>query len=208
MSKCIRYDPCPECGSKDNLAVYDDGHSHCYGCGYTVQQHNIKEKTLESAPSEKIKPVKHGLPEKAQTALEDGGLDKTTVNKYKVTVGSESQTFEAIFPRFDNDNNHIANQVRFPDKEFSCEGKINDATLFGRQLFPEGGRSITVTEGYYDAMSAYQMTGYRYPNVGVMSASTAKKEIVQNFEYLNSFDTIILNFDNDEPGRKIGIEHV
>src|SRR3546814_15028498 len=51
-------------------------------------------------------------------------------------------------------------------------------------------------------MSAYQMTGYRYPNVGVMSASTAKKEIVQNFEYLNSFDKIILNFDNDEPGRK------
>src|SRR3546814_2338481 len=95
MSKCIRYDPCPECGSKDNLAVYDDGHSHCYGCGYTVQQHNIKEKTLESAPSEKIKPVKHGLPEKAQTALEDRGLDKTTVNKYKVTVGrSEEHTSE------------------------------------------------------------------------------------------------------------------
>src|SRR3546814_6950451 len=96
----------------------------------------------------------------------------------------------------------MANHVRYPDKEFYCEGKINGATLVGRQLFPEGGRSITVTEGYYDAMSAYQMTGYRYPNVGVMSASTAKKEIVQNFEYLNSFDKIILNFDNDEPGRK------
>ncbi len=25
--------PCPECGSKDNVAVYDDGHGHCFGCG-------------------------------------------------------------------------------------------------------------------------------------------------------------------------------
>src|SRR3546814_2810586 len=90
----------------------------------------ISDWSSDVCSSDLIKPVKHGLPEKAQTALEDRGLDKTTVNKYKVTVGSESQTFEAIFPRFDNDNNHIANQVRFPDKEFSCEGKINDATLF------------------------------------------------------------------------------
>src|SRR3546814_3006668 len=100
----------------------------------------ISDWSSDVCSSDLIKPVKHGLPEKAQTALEDRGLDKTTVNKYKVTVGSESQTFEAIFPRFDNDNNHIANQVRFPDKEFSCEGKINDATLFGRQLFPDGDR--------------------------------------------------------------------
>lgn len=155
---------------------------------------------------DKIKPLKHDLPQTAQPALEDRGLSKSAINKYKVTVGTGDEAFEAIFPRFNAEGLHVANQVRYPEKGFSCEGDINKACLFGQQLFPSGGRSITVTEGYYDAMSAFQMTGYRYPNVGVMSASTAKKEVVNNFEYLNSFDKIILNFDNDDPGRKAAKE--
>lgn len=136
-------------------------------------------------------------------ALDSRGINKTTINKYKVSVSQkEESTVEAVFPRFNNDGQHIANQIRYKDKGFKCEGLINQATLFGQQLFPSGGRSITVTEGYYDAMSAFQMTGSRYPNVAVMSASTAKKEFVDNFEYLNSFEQIVINFDNDEPGQK------
>jgi len=201
MSKFIENRPCPKCGSKDNLGVYDD-HEHCFSldCNYHLvygeKPKNNKEKTLTD------KPIKHGLPEKTQGPISGRGIDKTTVSKYKVSVGSEEDAYEAVFPRFDEGGLHIANQIRYPDKAFSCEGPVNDATLFGQQLFPSGGRSITVTEGYYDAMSAYQMTGSRYPNVGVMSASSAKKEIVNNFEYLNSFDRIVLNFDNDEPGKK------
>jgi Zn ribbon nucleic-acid-binding protein len=34
MSEFLRHAPCPKCGSKDNLAVYSDGGSHCFGCGY------------------------------------------------------------------------------------------------------------------------------------------------------------------------------
>lgn len=33
-SHCIQHEPCPECGSKDNLARYSDGHGYCFGCGY------------------------------------------------------------------------------------------------------------------------------------------------------------------------------
>ena len=87
------------------------------------------------------------------------------------------------------------------DKAFKVEGEIKHAELFGQEGFPEGGKSITVTEGYYDTLSAFQLTGSRYPNVGVMSASSAKKEIVNNFEYLDSFDQIIINFDSDKPGQ-------
>lgn len=135
------------------------------------------------------------------------GLRADTINKYQVTVNTnpEYQT-EAIFPRFNADGEHISNQIRLTDKQFRCEGDVKSSTLFARHLFPAGGRSITVTEGYYDAMAAYQLTGSRYPNVGVMSASTAKKEVVDNFEYLNSFDKIVLNFDSDEPGQKAAKE--
>ena len=33
-STFIRHEPCPSCGSKDNLGRYTDGHAHCFGCGY------------------------------------------------------------------------------------------------------------------------------------------------------------------------------
>ena len=30
-SEFIGHEPCPSCGSKDNLARYDDGHGFCFG---------------------------------------------------------------------------------------------------------------------------------------------------------------------------------
>lgn len=34
MSEFIKHAPCPECGSRDNCAIYSDGHEWCFGCGY------------------------------------------------------------------------------------------------------------------------------------------------------------------------------
>jgi twinkle protein len=155
----------------------------------------------------------NGLPQKAQESLKSRGLNSTTVNKYKVAVdcdvillNTKGEKYkvkaEAVFPRFNEQGEHISNQIRLPDKEFRTEGPVGSSCLFGQHEFPSGGKSITITEGYYDAMAAFQLTGSRYPNVGVMSASSAKKEIAQNFEYLNSFETIIINFDSDVPGQK------
>ncbi|NDG64497.1 MAG: hypothetical protein EBY29_13695, partial [Planctomycetes bacterium] len=28
----LRHEPCPACGSKNNLARYSDGHGFCFGC--------------------------------------------------------------------------------------------------------------------------------------------------------------------------------
>jgi twinkle protein len=28
----VQHEPCPKCGSEDNLARYDDGHGYCFGC--------------------------------------------------------------------------------------------------------------------------------------------------------------------------------
>ena len=33
-STFIGKEPCPECGSKDNLGRYSDGHAYCFGCHY------------------------------------------------------------------------------------------------------------------------------------------------------------------------------
>lgn len=204
MSKLLHHKACPKCGSSDALAVYDD-HEHCFsqGCGYDLQYNNNKERTIEQDTTSKVDRRLTPLPSSKMPALRERGLDATTINKYLVTVNTNpDDDTEAIFPRFNQAGDHIANQVRRENKQFRCEGDLKGARLFGQDFFPEGGRSITVTEGYYDTLAAFQLTGSRYPNVGVMSASSAKREVVDNFEYLNSFEQIIINFDADEPGQK------
>lgn len=199
MSKFLRHESCPECGSSNNLAVYDD-HEHCFseGCSYHTNEGYQKIEEKESKAY-----TLTALPTKVMPPMKDRSIDATTINKYKVTVSvNPDNPIEVIYPLFDEEGTHVANQIRLKQKAgFPSEGPIMDAGLFGQNLFPAGGKSITITEGFYDAMSAFQLTGSRYPNVGVVSASTAKKQIVKNFEYVNSFEQIILNFDNDKPGQ-------
>lgn len=212
MSRFVRHGACPKCGSENNLGIYDD-HENCFGfdCDYHLEYNN-NNKQGKSVTEPKTKPKKTSdgiipLPTVKMPGLEVRGIDATTVAKYKVSVSQkDNNDLEAVFPKFDAEGKHVANQVRYEGKKFKTEGPISDTILFGQNFFPEGGRSITVTEGFYDAMAAFQMTGSRFPNVGVMSASSAKKEVAHNFEYLNSFDTIIFNFDNDDPGQKAAKE--
>ncbi|QDP50565.1 MAG: putative ATP-dependent helicase [Prokaryotic dsDNA virus sp.] len=205
MSTFVRHDTCPKCGSEDNLGIYND-HEHCFGfdCDYHKNYNNKGGVAkVEKKSSTNIIP----LPAIKMPGIKSRGIDATSVAKYQVSVSQKDDNpIEAVFPKFSQDNQHVANQVRYEDKKFKTEGPISGTKLFGQNSFPEGGRSITVTEGFYDAMAAFQITGSRYPNVGVMSASSAKKEVVDNFEYLNSFDTIIFNFDNDDPGQKAAKE--
>ena len=34
MAQFLKHEPCPKCGSADNLGRYDDGHGYCFGCRY------------------------------------------------------------------------------------------------------------------------------------------------------------------------------
>lgn len=76
----------------------------------------------------------------------------------------------------------------------------NKPALFGHGVFPQGGQAILLTEGEFDAMSAYQMLGI--PCLSVRSAGQAFADCKENYEYLNSFQKIYLCFDNDEAGTK------
>lgn len=88
-------------------------------------------------------------------------------------------------------------------KKFSIAGPWGDTVLFGAASFPKTGRSITVTEGEWDALAAYRMTGSKYPHVSIRNGCNgAKKDFEDNYELLDAFETIVVNFDSDEPGRK------
>jgi twinkle protein len=91
--------------------------------------------------------------------------------------------------------------VRYADKEFSVEGDLKHSGLFGQQLYPAGSaKFITIVEGEYDAPAAYELMGSRWPVVSVRNgADGATRDVADNFEYLNSFQNIVVCFDRDEP---------
>lgn len=200
MSKFLHHAACDKCGSSDGLAVYDDN-KHCFVCDYHEGESAIADKhEVRHAVDRQLTP----LPLGEQIAIRDRGINQVTVNKYKVTVNTnpESQVGH-VYPYYDANGAHVANKVRRKgEKAFYWEGDVGAGTLFGQQLFPAGGKAITIVEGECDALAGFQLTGSRYPCVSVKSASEAKKNCVDNFEYLNSFDSIVVCMDNDEPGQK------
>lgn len=200
MSKFLHHASCEACGSSDGLAVYEDN-KHCFVCGYHEGEGAIPDKhEVRHAVDRNLTP----LPGGEQIAIRDREISSATVNKYKVSVNTnpESQVGH-VYPYFDENGAHVANKVRRKgEKAFIAEGDWAKVGLFGQQLFPAGGKAITVVEGELDALAGFQLTGSRYPCVSVRSAASAKGDCVSNFEYLDSFEKIVLAFDNDEPGQK------
>ena len=54
MSKFLRHEGCPECGSSDALAIYEDGGKHCFAAGCT---HHINGGTVEEPKTVNAKPL-------------------------------------------------------------------------------------------------------------------------------------------------------
>lgn len=128
------------------------------------------------------------------------GITDRTMAAFDVRAVVNLQTAKPeklIFPYGDE-----AQKVRFlENKEFTCYGKMSEASLFGKDKFSPGqNMAITITEGELDALSVYQMLGSKYPVVSVRSSSTAREDCSRSHDYINSFDRIYLCLDNDGPG--------
>jgi twinkle protein len=115
-------------------------------------------------------------------------------------VGANNNSY--YFPYYDETNSLVAYKKRgIEEKRFSVEGEWKQANLFGQQLFTKGGKYVTIVEGEFDALAAYQMLGSRYPVVSVRNgAGSALQDCKANYEWLDSFETIVVCFDGDEPG--------
>lgn len=208
MSKFLYHDACGECGSSDGLAVYEDN-KHCFVCSHHESDDGVSQQgdqiiadkhEVRHAADRNLTPV----PQQDQIAIKDRGISSGAVNKYKVTVNTNPESpVGHVYPYFDENGAHVANKVRRKgEKAFFWEGDVGSGTLFGQQLFPSGGKAITIVEGECDALAGFQLTGSKYPCVSVKSSSEAKRNCADNFEYLNSFDKIVVCMDSDEPGQK------
>jgi len=196
-SEFINHEPCPECGSSDNLARYSDGHGFCFGCNYYEQG--------EGGPiSEHAKPVRHvDFISGDYSALPKRGINEKTCRKFGYMVGTFNSSPVQVAPFHDEKGVICAQHVRFPNKDFIWLGEAKSAGLWGQQLWRDTGKMVVITEGEIDAMSISQIQDNRWPVVSLRSgAAGAKKDIAKASAWLNGFEAVVFAFDMDEPGKQ------
>ena len=193
----IEHVPCDACGSSDANSLYSNGNTYCFSCETFVKgdgnNEPTKRKTMANA---------NLLTDKEYKALPTRKLTFDTVHKFGYFVTSHKGERVQVAPYYDAEGHEVGQKVRGKDKTFSVIGKISDS-LFGQNLWQMGGRRVIVTEGEIDAMSVSQAQGNKWPVVSIPNgAQSAKKSIIQNLEWLEAFDEVVLMFDMDDPGRK------
>ena len=55
----VIHGPCPKCGSKDNLAIYEDGHAHCFsiGCNYHTSTDPSFQPSMTTTTTKEIETI-------------------------------------------------------------------------------------------------------------------------------------------------------
>jgi twinkle protein len=191
---------CP-CGkSSKGYNIHADGHAFCFSCKTWFKGEGMKsEKVINMSDKKDLSWTG------TVSAIPDRRIDEDVVKRYDTVVKkSNGLITHHIYKYYNLDGSHTASKIRQVEgKRIWSEGNMGDALLFGQNLFKSGGKIITVTEGELDAMSVYQMMGKKYPAVSIKNGvHSAVENCKQVLEYLQSFETIVLCFDNDEQGKE------
>lgn len=200
MAWVERHIACEDCGSSDGRSIDDNGWSKCFACDTNKKVDGDYEPPRRTHKVSDFSSTLGTLITGKTADLSSRCIAPTAAKKFGV-VG---EGHDVVFPYYDpeNPNQPIAAKRRMQGKRFVAEGDISQAGLFGQTVFPAGGRSITVVEGEYDALAVYQMNG-GYPVVSIRNgAQSALKDCQSAYEYLDSFERVVIFFDNDDPGRK------
>jgi twinkle protein len=203
-STFLKHIPCDDCGSSDANGLYSDGHTYCHKCyAYTPAPEALEGSTIVSTGSDyathapaSSKPIEEPLG--AFLSIPDRGITKATCEFFGVRQ-SNTQHFYPYGAGL---------KVRtVEDKTFRWHTKDDSVPLFGMDKFNSGGKAVTIVEGELDALAAFQMMGSKYPVCSVRNgAGGALKDCQKAYEWLDSFETIVVCFDNDEPGLKASAE--
>lgn len=196
--RVVGKEPCPKCGSRDNLARYADGHAHCFGqsCDHWEKGEGELTDSPSTPRAATFEPVEYEI-----LPIGNRGLSQETCRLWDYGIG---------------DNCHVANfrdtvtrqllgqKIRRAGKEFSIvKAGGTKLPLYGQWLWRNDRRSLIITEGELDALSVSQAQGNKYPVVSIPNgAQSAVKAIKEAYEWVCEFDKIVLMFDQDEPGRE------
>ena len=198
QTKWISRGKCP-CGESSNgYNIHADGHAFCFSCNKRFN--NVGEAKMES----KVVEITNKVSSTGDYgSITDRRISEATARKYRTKIKTNgSMISHHYYEYFNTEGSHVATKIRQVEgKRIWSQGDMRDALLFGQNLFKSGGKYITITEGEIDAMSAYEMLGSKWAVVSIKNGvQSAVQNCKQHLEYLNSFDNVVVCFDNDKPG--------
>ena len=209
------------CDSSDGKAYYDNGDrisSHCFVCEQSrIEEYKDSYKweapkvTTDFEDVEAVNDIRNDFEIRG---FEERKIPKAVSEAYGVKVGYDNKrNIKYHYYPVLGQNNQVEGYQRrdVVDKKFIGIGNVaNTQQLIGTGI-ASSRNLLVIAEGVLDAMSyqtvIYKKYGRFFPVVSVINgAGGARKQIAHNLEYINSFDKVVLMFDQDESGQKAAHE--
>lgn len=222
--------PCPKCGGSDPLAIYENENEegekyisgYCFSnCGY-LSPRDLGEDYPISIIFDETDFYDEGVMQEQLDDIlkleirgwKDRYLKKSTHEFYGVRMefdseGAASYQYTPVTEDGELTGFHSRN---CKEKKFVSIGR-NKVTseFFGQSLFPAGGKFLVIAGGQNDAMSMYQTlldsSGYKTACISpTCGEPNSAKQLQHNYEYVSSFEKVILMMDDDAEGEKAALQ--
>lgn len=204
--------PCSSCPSSDALSLREDGSSYCFSCSTNFKSSTEVTNMYSSATTASFESKTTMLDVQTFKSypLQSRGISKETVDHYNVKMSvDENGRPEAHYYPFTHKGQLKAYKVRTLPKSFSTMGDFKNGELFGQSVSVSG-KMLIITEGELDAMAvneAYKQKYNRYfAVVSLPNGVQSVKAILNNLEFVRSYETVVIMFDNDEKGQEAAEE--
>ena len=196
-SQLLHHGPCSSCDSSDACAVYDDGHAYCFSC-------ETHFPSVEGPPQEEPKVRSEGLLSVQYSAIPKRGITLDVARSNGYGVGTWNGQKVQVAEYCNEKGEVVAQKIKTADKKFTILGDAKQMRLWPMHRFRNGGKRLLITEGETDLLAWQSLPSQanRWPAVSVPNgAPAARKAIAKCLEFVESYDEVILCFDNDDAGR-------
>ena len=206
---------CPFCEHNGCFSINEDWSGYCFSCkeysNDVRESYNGDVDVLIEGKTAKTKqqqaPLDSGSSEVEGIigALSDRGITEATAKRYGVKIATDTRgkVTKHYYPYFTSNEITAVKTRDISSKQFFWRGSKSNTGLFGEQTAPKSGKFITVVEGECDAMAGFELFGGKWPVVSIKSgAAGAVKDIKESLEFLEGYESVVICFDNDKPGRQ------
>lgn len=224
MAEIIGDGPCPQCrengGDKtgNHLIEFSDGNKYCNRCHYFESKDGTTTSGSNSDPSNQgeVPELEGKMTFEEVKTLPCFGIPhkkiKAEVCEYfgvRTEFNGQGEPSRTWYPHHREDGKLDGYKSKSLDKRYATVGDTKGGQLFGQAVASSGGSFVVITEGEDDALSVWQclversdLAGWRPAVVSVMhGAKGAAKDIASNLEFFESYDRVILCFDEDTEGK-------
>ena len=203
---------CPFCEHNKCFSINEDGSGYCHSCKeYTRDVQQAYEGDIDELIKGKVYEASAPLDSSASEvegifgALTDRGITEATAKRYGVKIATDirGKVIKHYYPYFTSNEITAVKTRDIGSKQFFWRGSKSNTGLFGEQTAPKKGKFITLVEGECDAMAGFELFGGKWPVVSIKSgAGGAVKDAKESLEFLEGYESVVICFDNDKPGRQ------